>query len=333
MKITIYGAGAIGGSLGAFLVRAGEDVLFVDKNPEHVREINASGLQITGIRGEFVVKAKAVMPEELHNELEVVLLAVKAHHTEEAVRQILPLLNQKSMIAPMQSGISEIIISEIIGQEKTIGCMPNWAGDYIAPGHIQFGAEGSLTIGELDGKISARIKSLQKSISEFLPVQVARNIWSLLWSKQVYLPVLFATALTDLPIAEVVTSPDSGFIMGDLVREAMQVPDALQIPLHSFDEFDPSLFEQHQDEEAMEKIAAHFRGSMKPKTGVWRDIAVRKRPTEVDGVIGATVNKGEELGLSLPLNRRLVELIHELEDKKRPMDIGNLKELKADALR
>jgi 2-dehydropantoate 2-reductase len=60
---------------------------------------------------------------------------------------------------------------------------------------------------------------------------------------------------------------------------------------------------------------------------VWRDLAVRKRKTEVDGIIGETVRQGEKLGISLPRLKRLMEMIHEMEDGKRIMDFKNFKEL------
>ncbi len=269
MRITIYGAGAIGGSLGAHLVRAGEEVLFVDQNADHVQAINKQGLRIDGVRGEFIVQAKAVRPEELHEALEVVLLAVKSQHTEEAVRQFLPLLTPHSLVVSLQNGLNEETISALIGAERTIGAFINWSSDYIAPGHIRHGGEGSLYLGELDGSISARVERLQKTLSLFLPVHATSNIWGYLWSKQVYGSLLFATALADLPVYEVVTLPKVGSILAELVREAMQVPAALGITLEPFDEFEPHLFQQHQDAEAMEKIAAHFRGQIKTKTGVW----------------------------------------------------------------
>jgi 2-dehydropantoate 2-reductase len=327
MRITIYGAGAIGGSLGAYLVRAGEEVLFVDKSLEHVQAMNTHGLRIDGVRREFAVQAKAVVPEELAEDLEVVLLAVKSQHTEEAVRQFLPLLTPHSFVVSLQNGLNEETIAALIGKERTIGAFINWSSDYIAPGHIRHGGEGSLYLGELDGTISARVEMLQKTLSAFLPVQVTRNIWGYLWSKQVYGSLLFATALADLPVHAVVTLPGVGAVLAELIREAMQVPKALGISLEPFDEFEPALFQQHRDVEVMKKIAAHFRGQIKTKTGVWRDIAVRKRQTEVNGIVAVTVHRGEAMGLSLPLNRRLVELIHELEEGKRVMDVQNFQAL------
>ena len=61
MSITIYGAGAIGGTVGAFMANAGEDVLFVDKAVEHVDAMNATGLRISGSKS-LKIPARAMLP-------------------------------------------------------------------------------------------------------------------------------------------------------------------------------------------------------------------------------------------------------------------------------
>jgi len=71
MRFTIYGAGAIGGSLGAYMVRAGEDVLFVDKSEDHVNRMKKEGLKVDGFGGEVIAQVKAVSPGELRAPLEV----------------------------------------------------------------------------------------------------------------------------------------------------------------------------------------------------------------------------------------------------------------------
>jgi 2-dehydropantoate 2-reductase len=327
MHFTIYGAGAIGGSLGAYMVRAGEDVLFVDKSEDHVNHMRKAGLKVDGFGGEVIVKVNAVSPKELRDSLKVVLLAVKSQHTEEAVHQLAPFLSGQSIVISLQNGLNEYIISKLIGAERTVGAFINWAADYIGPGYIKLGGKGSFYLGEVNGDMSERIKELARPLSALFPVNTTNNIMGYLWSKQVDASVLFATALADLPIHEVVDMPGMALVMGDLVREAMQVPAALGVTLEKFDEFDPDLYRNFKDTEAMDKIAAQYRNNIKNKTGVWRDLAVRKRKTEVDGIIGETVKQGDNLMISLPRLKRLIEMIHEMEDGKRKMDIKNFQEI------
>jgi len=327
MRFTIYGAGAIGGSLGAYMVQAGEDVLFVDKSEDHVRFMQQNGLKVDGFGGEVDVKVQAVTPEALRGPLEVVVLAVKSQDTGKAVRQFAPLLDDRSVVISLQNGLNEDIIAALIGAERTVGAFINWAVDYLGPGRIKLGGKGSFYLGEIDGTLSQRVRDLEKPLSALFPVQLTNNIMGYLWAKQVDSAVLFSTALADLPIHEVVETPGMAAVMGTLVREALQVPDALGIRLEKFDEFDADLYRAHQDTVAMGRVADQYRHNIKNKTGVWRDIAVRKRKTEVDGILGEVVRQGEGLGLALPGIRRLIELIHELEQGKRSMGMANFKEL------
>ena len=90
MKITIYGAGAIGGCVGAYMARAGEEVQLVDKVVEHVDAMNGSGLRISGF-GNFNVPVKAYTPRELRGPLGLVFLAVKSYDTDAALDVLAPL--------------------------------------------------------------------------------------------------------------------------------------------------------------------------------------------------------------------------------------------------
>ena len=87
-EVLIWGAGAIGGTMGAFLARAGHAVTFVDVVADHVAAINADGLHITGPVDDFTARAAAVTPDRLTGTHRLILLAVKAHHTEAAARML-----------------------------------------------------------------------------------------------------------------------------------------------------------------------------------------------------------------------------------------------------
>jgi 2-dehydropantoate 2-reductase len=78
---------------------------------------------------------------------------------------------------------------------------------------------------------------------------------------------------------------------------------------------------------AMAAIATHYRAATKTKTGIWRDLAVRKRKTEVGAMLGATVAKAKGYGLAMPLTTRLIAMIEELETGRRQMAWANLDEL------
>ena len=146
--ILIWGAGAIGGVVGAYLAKAGRDVTFVDIVPEHVAAIRdpAAGLRITGPVDAFTVSAAASTPGEVSGTWPRICLAVKAHHTEEACRQLLPYLAADGYVLSLQNGLNENTIAEIVGRERTVGAFVNFGADWIAPGEIMYGGRGAVVI-------------------------------------------------------------------------------------------------------------------------------------------------------------------------------------------
>ena len=336
MQITVWGAGAIGGITGGALTRAGHDVLLVDVHEAHVRTMRQEGLSVLDPHGDWHVAVKAALPAEVRGPLGLVLLAVKAQATPIALEQIAPLLTDASAVVSIQNGLNEEVIASRIGAPRTIGCLVNWAADWIAPGRIQFGGTGSLTLGELDGRITPRVRELAELLAVVQSTAVTTNIWGCLWAKTCFGALLFATALTDETVYDVVerSFPVQQMLVS-LVAEAMAVAEASGVDLEAFDEYDPALYrkgamgDRAAIGEAMAHISRFYRRHTKVKTGVWRDLAVRKRKTEVDFQIGAVTAKGRRLGVPTPLLDRLAAMIHDLEDGRRPMGWANLDELVA----
>ena len=155
MRIVIWGAGAIGGTLGAYLIRAGHEVLFVDVVEEHVAKINQTGLRITGPVDEFTVQAAAVLPHQLQEKYPIVLLCTKAQHTRAATETLVDFLAEDGYVVSVQNGLNELIIREIVGGERTMGAFINFSADYHEPGKILFGGRGAVVVlGELNGAIT-----------------------------------------------------------------------------------------------------------------------------------------------------------------------------------
>ena len=334
MSVTVYGAGAIGGITGAALARAGHDVLLVDANAEHVAAMNAQGLTIERADGAVTVPVRAITPDALGGGLDRVLLCVKSHHTALAMQTLAPRLAPGGVIVSIQNGLSEELIAAQVGAERTVGCLVNWAADWLAPGRIQHGGEGAFVLGELDGRETARVRELAALLAPVAETRISANIWGYKWAKHVYGAVLFATALVDAHIYDVVErSPEIQHMLACLVAEGIFVADAWGVTVEPFDEFDPVWYRAAAKGDAgarglaMEAIASHYRKHTKTKSGIWRDLAVRKRKTEVDGQAGVTAAKARARGVAVPLTLRLIELINDLEGGRRAMAWANLDEL------
>ncbi|UCC26932.1 MAG: hypothetical protein JSU98_07450 [Gemmatimonadales bacterium] len=340
--VVIWGAGAMGGSLGAWWSRAGVEVLLVDRDVEHVTAMRRGGLRITGPVDTFTARVGAATPSEVSawlagetaiatapggrpvapppsGRLGAVYLAVKAHHTEPAMEVLAPLLSRDGYVVSVQNGLNERSIATFVGGERTVGCFVNFGADLVEPGVVMRGNRGAVVIGELDGLATPRIREVHRLMKLFDPEAfVTDNIQGFLWGKLAYGAVLFATALTDASIADVLDAPPHRPVLVALAREVMAVAEAQGVSPESFDGFDPGAFHPGAPEndamESLDRLVAFNRASAKSHSGVWRDLAVRRRKTEVDAQIAVIGELGREAGVPTPGVDRLVELIHQVED-------------------
>lgn len=321
-RTLVWGAGAIGGTLGAYLARAGRDVTLVDVVAEHVAAINADGLRIEGPLDTFTERLPAVLPADLSGEWDDVILATKAHHTDAAVRALAPHVAPGGHVVSAQNGLNELAIADVVGVTRTVGAFVNFGADYLAPGVIHVGGRGAVVVGELDGEMSDRAIAIRDAWRAFHPGAIATaNIWGYLWGKQAYGAMLFASALSNDSIADVLADRSVRPVLVALAREALAVATARGVRCEAFDGFDPNAYAPDAApgaaEASLDALVAHNRRSAKTHSGVWRDLAVRKRPTEVDAQVGMVVRLGAEAGVPTPLAARLVDLVHEVERGER----------------
>ena len=327
--ILIWGAGAIGGTLGAYWNRAGKDVLLVDSAADHVEAINRDGLEITGPVDAFKVRARALLPERVSGSFERIVLAVKAHHTEIATAALSPHLAKDGYVLSAQNGLNELTIARIVGEERTMGCFVNFGADWHAPGRIMYGNRGAVVVGEIDGARTPRARAMHDLLRIFEPDAILTDdIWGYLWGKLGYGALLFATALTNESMSDALASPRHRDAFAALGREVMAVAGAERVRPEGFNGFEPAAFQpgatQAALDRSMEAIVAWNRKTAKTHSGIWRDLAVRRRKTEVDAQIAIVASIGREVGVDTPVLRRLVGLIHDIEDGRRPQDWATL---------
>ena len=322
--IVIWGAGAIGGTLGAYWARAGIPVLLVDIVAEHVAACRGPGLKIEGPVESFTQIVPAATPDEVAGIYRRIVLAVKAPATEMATRGLKKHLAPDGFVLSAQNGLNEIAIARAVGPERTMGCFVNFGADWLEPGRILFGNRGAVVVGEIDCKIRARTKEMHALLAAFEPNAVLTdNIWGYLWGKLAYGAMLFATALTADSMADNFADPARFPAFDRLAREVMAVAAAHNVKPVGFNGFAPAAFAAGADEDqshaSIAALAEFNRHTAKTHSGIYRDLAVRKRKTEIESQIGIVAQLGREVGVDTPAIRTLVALIHDIEDGRRAM--------------
>ncbi|GGA13648.1 ketopantoate reductase family protein [Neptunicoccus cionae] len=330
--VLIWGAGAIGGILGAYWARAGVPVLMVDIVPEHVTACSTKGLSIEGPVETFTQVVPCVTPDQLEGSYSRIVLAVKAQASEAALEQLKPHLAADGYVLSAQNGLNEHTIARHVGADRTMGAFVNYGADWIGAGRILFGNRGAVVVGEIDNSLRPRTQDMYELLQIFEPDAVLTDdIWAYLWGKLGYGAMLFATALTPDSMTENFADPARGPALMGLAREVMLTAVAEGVDPKPFNGFEPAAFMPDAgDAAALQSLAdlAEFNSkTAKTHTGIYRDLAVRKRKTEVDPQVGAVAQIAAKHGIDTPLLRRLVELIHDIEDGRREMSRGTFHEL------
>jgi 2-dehydropantoate 2-reductase len=345
MRYTFVGAGGIGGLIGTWMTHAGCDVTFVDRWPEHVAALADRGVEITGSRGRHHVPVRAITPDRLAEmaPLETVVVAVKSHDTRAALEQLLPYATSETAFVSMQAGENLFVFEEVVGRERTIGADPNFGGALVDPGHLEAGFPNYVWIGEMDGRLTPRLQRLQQDLMHWTPTYQTDNIKGTVWTKFVYGSQIVLSAITDRPSGEGMEREVARIVAGELVAEAIRVADGLGLRLVGFDFFDPEPYRRAtpEDPSGLHFWIRHawprhevFRGPsfhrfVKTGSGLRWDLTYRKRKSEGTAMLHALIRAADGVGVPVPFNRALLDVIEEIERGERPMQDANFDDLAA----
>lgn len=355
-RLLVWGAGAIGGTVAACLLArqpggplagagteaVGEplDLTLVDANEAHVDAMRERGLEIRGPIHTFRVPVRALRPAEVEGRWPAALLCVKAQHTAAALSALHPHLDdgpgeERGWVASLQNGLNELHIARELGAARTVGAFVNFGADLLEPGVIHFGGRGAVVVGELDGRDSARLRRLHGWLRRFDPAaRTSDDIWGFLWGKMAYGGMLFASALTDASIAEVLDAREVRPALDALAREVLAVAAAEGVTPKGFNGFDPAAFAAGgagARAASYDAMVAHNRRSAKTHSGVWRDLAVHRRETEFQAQFGPIFERADAHGVAVPCLRRLARTVREVESGARGRGWHHLTELAATA--
>lgn len=330
-RFLIVGAGAIGAITGVHLARAGHDVQFAETNAAHVEAVRDGGLRLSGAL-EATIKPSISTPEEIDGSYDSILLAVKARHTVDAVPLLKRVLAPDGCVVSLQNGLEEYKLSDALGADRVIGAYLTFGGFYVEPGHVKYGGAGSFKLGELDGRMTDRLSDLAQTLSVQQPVQATDNIFGFLWAKMALGAVYFGTAITDLDVPDVYDDPERRRILALLCGETVSVAEKLGIDMETTDGFDPKAFNLQSGTEAAQQVSwqaqrRYWSGHDNKRTGIWRDLAIHKRETEMDGLIDEVIRLAGKNGVPVPHLQRLSEAVHAIERGERKMSPDALLQL------
>ncbi len=172
---------------------------------------------------------------------------------------------------------------------------------------------------------------MARALSDFHPAEATDNIQGFLWGKLILGTIYFATATVDADVVDILGRADCRKVLTALAAEAGLVAEALAIRVEPFDGFNPLDLcngpDTPQAVAAWEAQVAYWERGISRRTGVWRDLAVRRRRTEAGPILGALVDAAGQVGLTVPRAHSLFHIIREIEEGRRRMDWANLTEI------
>jgi 2-dehydropantoate 2-reductase len=300
VKICIVGCGALGSVFSAHLARLHEvEVHAYDISEEHTRAIKERGLQISGA-AEFTVRLHATSQPREIPPCEFGIFATKSTHTRAAIQQSAHIFSTSGTVCSVQNGLGN---EEIIAEHVThvIRGATTMAAHLIGPGHAGFEFYSNLWIGPFEptGTPYARVEQLAELLNRsglrVIPLQDARGAQ---WTKLIFNAAVNPVgALTRLHHGAATRFPPTAALYEAVLQEGESVARALGITLHG----DPR-----------QMIAEGANAPGKRNVSMLLDV-LAKRETEVDFVNGAIADCGEKLGVPVPLNRAIWQLVKGLE--------------------
>ena len=338
-SLLIEGIGGIGGVMAARLIQAGYTPTLVTHNPAITEAINRDGLRLIAPGGsEEIIPAQAVTTLDEAAEsgpFDTAYLIMKADGVVAAARQTVPLLTPKGYVVTFQNGIVEDAVAEAIGADRVVSGIIGWGGTMHAPGVYEQTSPGQTHIGELDGRLSDRVRALSAVLEAVTPVIISRNIRGALWSK--------------LAINCTINSP--GVITGQTLGEMLRDRHVRRLFLHIYREVVDTATAHGI---RLERVAAnphllYLPPDAGPLTVLLKDLITRfvgykyrrikssslqslerGRKTEIDYLNGYVVAQAQAVGLDVPVNAALVRMVKEIEAGERPIAPLNMRDLLAE---
>lgn len=230
MRACIYGAGAMGTVLGAYISRAGRQIDLVTRNLEHVRALNACGADITFARGGgFNAKVKALLPEQMQGQYDIIFLMTKQRDNAQIVAFLQQFLADDGVICTTQNGLPEYSVAQTVGENRCLGCAVSWGASYISPGKVMLTSSpdaltfslGSPFAGnEKQGDVAALLGCMGK-------VEEEENFLGARWSKLI-VNSAFSTlsAITSLTFGQIAKVFKTRAIAQTMLKEGMDVASA-----------------------------------------------------------------------------------------------------------
>ncbi len=304
MKIAVLGCGAMGSVYAALLGSTGHDVWAIDSWREHVDAMRANGLRLEGASGSRTVAVHATTDTADAGPCDLVILATKTMHVEQAAKSAQPLIGPQTVVLSIQNGLGgPDTAARIIGRERMmVGVVGGFGASMKGPGHAHHNGWELVRLGEFASPVTPRLENIAEVWrSGGFKVKCFDDIDQLVWEKLICNVCFSGTcSLTELTVGEVMQDPQAWQVASGCAAEAYQVAKAKKIRV-DFD--DPVAYVRNFGSKIPNArpsmLLDHMAGRM----------------SEIDAINGAIPVTGKLVGIDTPFNTVVSALVRTKEKK------------------
>ena len=334
MKTAIYGAGSLGTILGAYINKAGEPIELINRNKAHIEALQTNGAQVVGTV-QFNQSVKAYTPAEMSGKYDIIFLMTKQQNNKEVVTTLKEYLAEDGVLVTFQNGLPEMQIADILGEERVLGCTVAWGATMLSPGVCELTSAPdalSFSLGSISEKRSRHFAKVKEMLEMMGTVDVEDNFIGTRWSK-LLINASFSgmSAVLGCTFGEAAAPKESRRVVQALIKECIDVCATGGITIEPVQGKDIVKLLDYKG--AVKRAISFFiipiaiRKHAKLKASMLQDIEKGKL-TEVDAINGAVSDYGRKVGCPTPMNDRVVEIIHNIEQGKMKPGFENLKYFK-----
>ena len=301
MELLIIGAGAMGGLFGALLAPHAA-VSLLTTNQEHAAVMGGHGLTLVDLDGATRRVPVRVLtdPQDYGRRADLVLVCTKTRATAQAAATARDLLAADGLALTLQNGLGNLEqLVAAVGAQRAAAGVTSQAATLLAPGRVRHAGSGPTVLGIPPGREEAITAVAGLFTRAGLETRISDDVDSLLWSKLIVnVGINALTALLRVPNGVLAQTPECDLLMARAVAEAVAVARALSIGLDG--------------ERQLERVREVCLRTADNRASMLQDI-LRGRPTEIDAINGAVVERGRAAGVDTPVNLLLTQLVQALE--------------------
>lgn len=334
MRVAIYGAGSLGTILGAFISKGGEKVELINRNKAHVEALQAKGAQVVGMLN-FNQHVTAYTPTEMSGQYDIIFLMTKQQHNAQVVNMLKDYLASDGVLVTFQNGLPEVQIAEILGEERVLGCTVAWGATLQEPGVCELTSAPdalSFSLGTISTHHNKHFDKVKELLELMGRVDVEDNFLGTRWSK-LLINAAFSgmSAVLGCTFGEAAGPRESRRIVQALIKECIDVCKAGEIRIEPVQGKDIVKLLDYSN--PIKRAFSFFiipiaiRKHAKLKASMLQDIEKGKL-TEVDAINGAVAAVGRKVGCPTPMNDKVVEIIHRIEQGELKPSVENLQYFK-----